>query len=127
MNVEITTKPCFSFTVSKSVIDILKQLSQFHYDSTCREASYTVQRDGKNGILTIWLFHPSPNTENHFDVYSASWRDLDTVLKIAELNNTLPEFKKQELEAFTTTIYKAMKYAACHRFEWAAIYNDTNT
>lgn len=127
MNVEITTKPYFSFTVSKAVIDSLKQLSQFHYNNTCREASYTVHRDGKNGMLTVWGFHPSADTENHFDVYSASWHDLDTVLKIAELTNTLPEIKKQELEVFIGTLYKAMKHAACHRFEWSALYSDTNT
>lgn len=85
MKFEIVGRPKFYFYLTKEEVDVLVSMSKAHYDGHCRAAS--MPKVG--GFLNGWKNMVECTTEFNEPPLqlSASWDELDTVLKITEMCN----------------------------------------
>jgi hypothetical protein len=83
MDFRIQGRPEFFFTLTLEEVTALIRLSEAHYDGACKEAS----RPGPNGFLYGWKNRLTWATEEGRPTpqISATWRELDLVLKITEV------------------------------------------
>ncbi|WP_157979478.1 hypothetical protein [Rhodoferax ferrireducens] len=75
MRIEITSQPRFELPLSLETVDLLMEMSRHHYDFVCKQASAV------GGFIYGWRNSVSFVPESPV---SATWRELDTVLKICE-------------------------------------------
>ena len=83
MEIDIRTQADFHFTLSDAEFEILVRLSASHYDHVCKSAS----KDG--GFLNRWqrsheVWKECENPDGVKEL-TATFRDLDTCLKIMEM------------------------------------------
>lgn len=90
MKIEIQGRPEFRFEINKPAIDLLVKLSSTHYDGHCRSISQM------GGFLRGWENHYLWGLQEPESVIkvSATFRDLDTLLKVMEMPHNL---SKEEL------------------------------
>jgi hypothetical protein len=89
MKIEINSQPLFKLPLSLETIELLMEMSRHHYDGVCKAASAV------GGFIYGWRNSVSFVPEVPV---SATWRELDTLLKICEINTALfhgqPEVRK---------------------------------
>lgn len=91
MRINITAKPFFSFSLPVKVLEALIKLSEIHYDAYCRSASTKANVYANKGFLIKWhdfSQYINAGNPNEVEVYNASFKEIDTVLKILELVDT---------------------------------------
>jgi hypothetical protein len=73
MKFEIKGRPHFSFQLPAEKVEVLRYCAERHYDAVCRSSGEP------GGFLWGWL-----NAANFGMSATATWRDIDTALKIME-------------------------------------------
>lgn len=101
MNITISWTPTFSCEFTLQQLDFLIEISKRHYDGVCRSAS------GVNGFLVQWRTRIEAEI---FNSIRATFRELDTVLKICEMAN-FHEVDKQVITAMVSDIHSALTKA----------------
>lgn len=89
--VEIVGRPEFYFELVKKDVDCLIRLAEKHYDGACQAAAKgAMHGEGRtrNGLLIMWRNQWYGENTNTPQRISATWRDLDLVLKITEILHT---------------------------------------
>lgn len=99
MNYEIYGVPRFEFRISRQQLDFLMDYSSAHYDTECRFASRV------GGFVYGW------NNRMGIDSYtrvSASFRDLDTCLKILEIPIPSMNLKDRKIQEELASSFRDM-------------------
>lgn len=126
MNIEIYAKLEFAFTLTEEQIRLLSQVSSLHYDSKCKGLTAKAGDGRANGLLTVWanqiaFYMESPDDEA--PILTASWRDLDTLLKATELaSHVLKGEQLISLEAMRSSFFGCMTQGAELQRSWVATY-----
>ena len=109
MKISIYATPKFCFEVDKSLVESLMQLSEMHYDGTCRKAHML------GGFLYGWnnmvqFREQCPPEEKEPVFVTCDFRELDTVAKICEF---LPQrfYDNIQILDFKASIWQAMHKA----------------
>lgn len=118
MRIEIAAQPKFWLRMSLPLVNLLVKLSRAHYDSVCRSASIP----GPGAFINGWLCSLTPISGDKLAedgtrledsgtpiMVSASFHDLDTVLKIIEMPPPLEVTDRQMLEDLRESIVAAMR------------------
>lgn len=107
MKINVHAVAEFSLTMDKETVADLIECSRRHYDYTCRGASAETpdgryKRDSLHGFLLLWR-----NILNNgfTDEVTASWQQLDLLLKICEQGRT------ERLGHFTIEVMRALNWA----------------
>lgn len=114
MKIEVSMKFVFDLYLTRDDILPLIVLAQHHYDSAC----IATARQG--GFLHTWLGRVSAfidiSTEEQVSC-SATWRDLDILLKVcegvamAERSKLITLAQRTKVDTLCATIMNAMKYS----------------
>lgn len=108
MNVIIIPKPEFRFKLTEKQVASLIVMSELHYDYVCKSYSFKEQQYDciPQGILIGWQ-----NVTKNFpeSTVSATWNQLDIVLKICENILVLSAEDRIEINKFTRSIYAALR------------------
>jgi len=98
MKVRIQGQPEFLLPLTIADVEMIRKVSAQHYDAVCREASGEAYQSDNRNFLTSWRnilqsYEKYPPTEEDIaagfvPTVSATWRQIDTVLKILEPCNT---------------------------------------
>lgn len=101
MNViDISWTPRFWFRIEKPALELLKKLSQRHYDYVCRAASHVSDGYGlQNGFITIWLM----NAEFPDSKMCCLPGELQTALKILE--DSMVEGEEADLRQYLISYF----------------------
>jgi hypothetical protein len=119
MDIEITAQPIFWLPLTPRQIEVLKKLSESHYDWTCKSAS----RPGEGGFIHGWhvRIEYCESTEPR-PLCKATWQELDLSLKIMEMSGWLPQDEKDIVSELRTAFYGALdEYKEAGRF-WITEY-----
>lgn len=113
MKFEIVGRPEFRFSLTLAQIGMLIDRSSHHYDMVCRAAS---AQEPERGFLRVWDVCTRLN-EGY--VIQATWRQLDTCLKVLEYPpfGTGPEEIATQRGLFNS-IHKAMNAAMEESPHW---------
>ena len=115
MKFEISSELRFQFELTNEQVDLLTLASERHYDRVCQSASQI------GGFIYGWRNAQefSKHSPDRPCIHRASWRQLDTCLKILE-NRVIAssaEMEKLRLPLFTS-IHSAMSLAVARSQEW---------
>jgi hypothetical protein len=93
-------QPEFRMALTLEDVAILMKTSAKHYDSVCREASATREfsKDNSN-FITSWQnilnsYKQFPLDEGEIGMVTATWRQIDTCLKILEQTHILTDIEQ---------------------------------
>jgi hypothetical protein len=100
MKIEINSQPVFNLPLPIGTIRLLIEMSSAHYDGVCKSASMV------GGFIYGW--NNSVSFSPEFPV-SATWRELDTMLKICE--NTGIFSDRPDTQKVIRELAKAARYA----------------
>lgn len=90
MKIRIQGQPEFLLPLTVAEVELMRKVSAKHYDHVCREASAEGYQDNRQNFLTTWLnvlnnYIKYPSDDPDFvPCVSATWRQIDTTLKILE-------------------------------------------
>lgn len=103
MKIEITPRPLFELHLPIETIDLLMEMSRHHYDGVCKSASAV------GGFIYGWRNSVSFVPESPV---SATWRELDTMLKICENAQLLSDQPgaRETIWKLTKDVNKAMRH-----------------
>lgn len=97
MKVAIHAHPVFHFYLGAQAVELLRKLSKKHYDAHCR----SISEPGRGSFL--WGWHTLCDGADGAEV-SASFRDLDTCLKLLEMPPPPHQLQAFMLSAFFRAI-----------------------
>lgn len=91
MKIALAGELRFTVPFSQEELDLLVELSAVHYDATCRHASAITAFEPGSNFLRIWhnisksyTDGPFAGDEFEYSGAKATWRQIDTCLKILE-------------------------------------------
>ena len=89
MKIRIQGQPEFLLPLTLAEVELMRKVSEKHYDAVCRNASAEEDQFDHN-FLTVWRNHlqfnisyPSDDPD-YIPHVSATWRQIDTCCKILE-------------------------------------------
>lgn len=111
MKITLSAEPNFSLPLTLQQVKLIAAVSENHYDGTCRAASQV------GGFIYGWInyltFAAERRTpdETEPDTVQATWRQLDSVMKICEMGHLQPADQAAEIQNITTHLHRAMEAA----------------
>jgi hypothetical protein len=122
MNIYVTAKPVFHFTLNAELNNVFIRMSEHHYDYLCKMAS---QMGGfLFGFRNILAWGLAPD-EISKDV-DLSFRDLDLLFKICENMAVLEKDEVLLVSRFVRNMQKAINHVEDHFANWRfTLANDT--
>ena len=101
MKFDVTAEPKIHFTPSLEQVDLLIAMAKRHYDATCRatagDYNLFTSSDGTSGVLPTWkriLESYDGKMPTDYLVITATWRQLDILMKVMEAGIGLSEEQK---------------------------------
>lgn len=132
MKIRIQGQPEFLLPLTLDEVELVCKVSEKHYDSVCRRASGVTYRENNENFLTSWrntldnyAKHP-PTEEDYASGFvvsiSATWRQLDTTLKILEPCNLfmLEDVEKMVAGRLSRDLREALREATSLYGKWCA-------
>lgn len=117
MRIHIQGRPEFRFTLTWEQIDVLRKLSTYHYDASCRAAANPNAPYGANFLHTWWACMNGYGLEYQ---HRATWRQLDTTLKIMEMTTGCTEGERNTVRGLAGAFNRAMNTARECMSAWTA-------
>ena len=130
MKFDISTEARFHFTPSMAAIDLMIEMAKHHYDVTCKGMAIDslrnpdIHADETYGVLHKWrriiaLYASEGSTvpETH-GVITATWRQIDTLLKVMQDTIGLSDEQKKVREEIRNGFILAMNAIRPKLSEW---------
>nr|WP_319566299.1 hypothetical protein [uncultured Rhodoferax sp.] len=103
MKIKINSQPQFMLPLTLETVDLLMEMSRHHYDGVCKSASAV------GGFIYGWHNSVTFMPESHV---RATWRELDTMLKICEISQLLSGHpgERETIRRLVQDVHKAMRH-----------------
>jgi len=123
MDIKIQGVPQFTIEITIPQIDVLIKMARRHYDMTCREAG--AAGHGPQGFLVQWhriiSSYKEWPCEGVTPYIQASFRELDTCLKIMEYTPTLSDEDHVIRDQLTLWFHRALRLSNKMYDRWATV------
>lgn len=114
MQISISATPVFYIPLTVEQVRLVSKIGSNHYDSVCANACRV------GGFIYGWINQLSFSSGSDPTV-KATWRELDTVLKICEMGLILPPNEKAMLRDLVADFHSIMKQTNEITSEWHSV------